>query len=298
MRGVSLLALASVLVVAAVVGTRDPDEPWAVAALIVALGTFCGALVTMLQLRRRRARGRATRASPGIAARRGLEVAVSLALLLWLRAVDGLSVITAAFVLGAFIVAELIISARPGPSRSPRPFVEPAMRSCPLDRTFTLITIPFNTVLMLTPDARWACLARCREHLTPHGRLAIDVFQPDPNIIAGLDGGVREEWRRADPETGRVVTKFSSTRANVDAVTLHWWFDDVLPDGSVSRIGREATLHYLYRREAELLFPDAGFELDSLHGDYDGSVTVGSSPKLLCVLRRRERGAGRERRHR
>ena len=117
MRGVSLLALASVLVVAAVVGTRDPDEPWAVAALIVALGTFCGALVTMLQLRRRRARGRATRVSPGIAARRGLEVAIAVALLLWLRAVDGLSVITAAFVLGAFIVAELIISARPAASR-------------------------------------------------------------------------------------------------------------------------------------------------------------------------------------
>src|SRR2546423_1057934 len=117
MRGLSLLALASVLVVAAVVGTRDPDEPWAVAALILALGTFCGALVTMLQLRRRAARGRAARVAPAAAARRGLEVAVSVALLLWLRAVDGLSVITATFVIGAFIVAELIISARPASSR-------------------------------------------------------------------------------------------------------------------------------------------------------------------------------------
>jgi len=176
--------------------------------------------------------------------------------------------------------------------------VEADMRSFSLDRTFTLITIPFNTFLMLAPDDRWACLARCREHLTPHGRLAIDVFQPDPNIIAGLDGAVREEWRRADPETGRVVTKFSSTRGNVDGVTLHWWFDDVLPDGAVRRIGRETTLHYLYRREAELLFPEAGLELDTLHGDYDGSVAAASSPKLLFVLRRRERGTSRERRHR
>jgi ubiquinone/menaquinone biosynthesis C-methylase UbiE len=176
--------------------------------------------------------------------------------------------------------------------------VEADMRTFSLDRTFPLVTIPFNTFLMLTPDDRWACLARCREHLTPNGRVAIDVFQPDPNIIAGLDGGVREEWRRPDPETGHVVTKFSSTRGNVDETTLHWWFDEEMGDGTIKRISRETTLHYLYRREAELLFPAAGFELDSLHGAYDGAQVTGTSPKLLFVLRRKERGAGRERRTR
>ncbi len=172
------------------------------------------------------------------------------------------------------------------------------MRSFALERTFPLVTIPFNTFLMLTPDERWACLARCREHLGPNGRLAIDVFQPDPNVIAGLDGGVREEWRRVDPETGRPVTKFSATRGNIDAVTFRWWYDEEREDGTVKRITREATLHYLYRREAELLFSAAGFELDTFHGDYDGSPVTGTSPKLLAVLRRRERGSGRERRHR
>lgn len=117
MRALSLVALASVLVVAAIVGTRDPDEPWAVAALIVAVGALCGALAMMFQLRRRGARRRASRVAPKVAARRGLEVAVTVALLLWLRAVDGLSIITAAFVVGAFVVAEVIISARPAPSR-------------------------------------------------------------------------------------------------------------------------------------------------------------------------------------
>lgn len=117
MRGLSLTALACVLVIAAIVGTRDPDEPWAVAALIVAIGALAGAVAMMLQLRRRRARGRAPKVRPVIAARRGVEVAVSVALLLWLRAVDGLSIITAAFVVGAFVIAELIISARPAASR-------------------------------------------------------------------------------------------------------------------------------------------------------------------------------------
>jgi len=176
--------------------------------------------------------------------------------------------------------------------------VEADMRSFSLDRAFALIAIPFNTFLMLTPDERWACLARCREHLRPTGRLAIDVFQPDPNVIAGLDGGVREEWRRPDPETKRTVAKFSSTRGNVDGVTLHWWFDEELADGTIRRIARETAMHYLYRREGELLFSAAGFDIDSLHGDYAGSPATSASPKLLFVLRRRERGARPERRRR
>ncbi len=176
--------------------------------------------------------------------------------------------------------------------------VEADMRSFSLDQAFALIAIPFNTFLMLAPDERWACLARCREHLAAAGRLAVDVFQPDPERIAGLDGGVREEWRRHDAETGRIVTKFSSTRANVDQVTLRWWFDEEDADGGVRRIGRETTLHYLYRREAELLFSAAGFEVELLHGDYDGAAVTPSSPKLLIVARRRERGMGRERRRR
>ncbi len=176
--------------------------------------------------------------------------------------------------------------------------VQADMRSFALERAFSLVVIAFNTFLMLTADERWACLARCREHLTPTGRLAIDVFQPDPEKIAGLDGGVREDWRRVDPESGRVVAKYSSTWADVDGVRFHWWFDETADDGAVRRIGRETTLHYLYRREAELLFPAAGFELDSLHGDYDGSAVTASSPRLLILARRRERGSGRERRRR
>ena len=174
--------------------------------------------------------------------------------------------------------------------------VQADMRTFSLDRAFALIAIPFNTFLMLTPDDRWACLARCREHLAKTGRLAIDVFQPDPSIIAGNEGGVREDWRREDPDSGHWVTKFSSTRSTVDATTFRWWWDEELGDGQIRRIGREATLHYLYRREAELLFPAAGFEIETLHGDYDGGAVMATSPKLLLVLRRRERGSGRERR--
>jgi SAM-dependent methyltransferase len=175
-------------------------------------------------------------------------------------------------------------------------WVEGDMRNFSFDETFALITVPANTFLMLTPDERWECLARAREHLASAGRLAIDVFQPDPARIAGLDGGVIRDWTREDPETGREVAKFSSTIANVDQTTLRWWFEETDAGGTVRRWERQATLHYLYRREAELLFAEAGFETEALHGDYDGSPAVAGSPKLLIVAKRRERGMSRERR--
>ncbi len=174
--------------------------------------------------------------------------------------------------------------------------LESDMRTFSLEQAFNLIAIPFNTFLMLTPDDRWACLARVREHLAPAGRLAIDVFQPDPNVIAGFDGGVIEDWTRRDLDTDREVTKFSSARANVDHTTFRWWYEEVDQDGRVRRWQRETTMYYLYRREAELLLGAAGLEIETLHGDYDGSPMTATSPKLLIVARRRERGSGLERR--
>ena len=99
-------------------------------------------------------------------------------------------------------------------------------------------------------------------------------------------------------ETGRFVTKFSSTQSDVDATHFRWWFEEELDGGEVRQVGREATLYFLYRREAELLFPAAGFELDSMHGAYDGSPVEPTSQQLLIVARRKERGARVERRRR
>ena len=174
--------------------------------------------------------------------------------------------------------------------------VEGDMRDFSLDQTFALILIPFSSFLHLAPGDRFACLARVREHLTPRGQFALDVFQPDPGKIAGRDGGVIEEATFEDPETGERVTRFSSGVATVDSTTFTWRFDAVGADHLVRRFERVVTLHFLYRRELELLLDAAGFELEELHGDYDGSPVDEHSPRLIALARRRERGDARERR--
>src|SRR5207237_8207524 len=152
--------------------------------------------------------------------------------------------------------------------------------------------VALTSFLMPGPDDGWACRARVREHMAPRGRVAIDVFQPDPQTIAGLDGAVVDEWERVDPETGRAVRKFSSSHANVDGVTQRFWHDETSDDGTVHRIGGTMGVHYLYRREKELLFSEAGFIIATVHGDYDGNPAAAGSPKLLVCGKRRERRQG------
>ena len=60
-------------------------------------------------------RGRRQRAAAP-ALRRGIEVTVIVGLLLLLRVVDGLTVITGGFIVLGFVIAEVIMSARPSPS--------------------------------------------------------------------------------------------------------------------------------------------------------------------------------------
>jgi len=97
--------------------TSDPDVPLAVGSVIATVAVCSGALAAALLLSvPAPARGRRQRAAPAL--RRGIEVTAIVGLLLLLRVVDGLTVITGGFIVLGFLVAEVILSARPSaPSR-------------------------------------------------------------------------------------------------------------------------------------------------------------------------------------
>ncbi len=161
------------------------------------------------------------------------------------------------------------------------------IRDFELGEAFRLILVPFNTLLVLEPGERLPCLSNALRHLVADGRLAVDVFQPDPHAIAGAEGVVIEEWTRDDPVTGLQVTKFTSSRATAERTTISIRYEEVGSDRTVRRLQRRATLHHVYRREAELLFASAGLAIESIHGDYDGSPADEHGSRLLIIARRR-----------
>jgi hypothetical protein len=94
----------------------DPDVPLAVGLVIAASAVCCGAVAALLLLGVPVTEGRRRQRAAAPALRRGIEVTAIVGLLLLLRVVDGLTLITGGFVVFGFLVAELILSARPTPS--------------------------------------------------------------------------------------------------------------------------------------------------------------------------------------
>ena len=100
--------------------TRDPTEPLAVAAVVggSAVAIACAVALVGVAVEERDAalaRPRRRRPQRAPAVRRGIEVGALLAALGLLRAVDGLSIITGGFVVAGFVLAELVLTARPTP---------------------------------------------------------------------------------------------------------------------------------------------------------------------------------------
>jgi SAM-dependent methyltransferase len=165
------------------------------------------------------------------------------------------------------------------------------MREFALPEPFRLIIIAFNTFLLLSPDERRVCLTRVREHLARDGIFVLDVFQPNPDVIAAKQGAIVHEWTRTDSETGRTVVKSQCSEADVDGVETTHLYDEIDTGGAVRRYVRTFRLHYVYRRELELLLAGAGFEVEAVYGSYELEPVTPRAPKLLAVARRRERSA-------
>jgi heme O synthase-like polyprenyltransferase len=112
------VAVAAIAAVVFLVLTRNPTEPLAVAGVVggSAIVIACAvALIGVAVEERDAALARPRRRRPEIAraVRRGIEIGALVAALGLLRAVDGLSVITGGFVVAGFVLAELVLTARP-----------------------------------------------------------------------------------------------------------------------------------------------------------------------------------------
>jgi hypothetical protein len=94
----------------------DPEVPLAVGLVIAAVAVCFGAISALLLLSAPAQEGHRRQRAAAPALRRGIEVTAVVGLVLLLRVVDGLTVITGGFVVVGFLVAEVILSARPKPS--------------------------------------------------------------------------------------------------------------------------------------------------------------------------------------
>ena len=159
----------------------------------------------------------------------------------------------------------------------------------PLAGPYRLAFVVMNTFLHLPTQAdQVRALRHWREHLAPGGLLLIDVFHPDVQQLATLDG--RLEWDKTwtDPATGATVMKWVTRTIDLAEQMLHvnLMYDEIAADGALRRTVATYDARYLWRFEAELLLDRAGFALEALYGGWDMAPFESASDRMIVVARR------------
>ena len=169
------------------------------------------------------------------------------------------------------------------------------MTSFDIGRRFAAVICPFAGFQQLaTVDEQLACLERCRRHLRPHGRLVLDLPNPDP----APPSHVQDE--RGDGEASAELVEWTDGRR------IRWWmtvtgydrsqqcnecevtYEIIAADGARRRLIETLALRYVFRFELEHLLFRTGFDVVAMYGDYDSSPFADASPALIVVAEPRE----------
>lgn len=156
---------------------------------------------------------------------------------------------------------------------------------------FGLAIVAINSFMHLAGAAdQLAALRQIHAVLRPGGLLAIDLFNPDPRVLAEQRGALALDkvFTMAD---GTRVQKFVAQHVDMAAQLSHVTFiyDELDAEGHVRRGTLPFTMRWLYRYELEHLLARAGFALDGLYGSYELDDYNAESELLLVVARKMTR---------
>jgi ubiquinone/menaquinone biosynthesis C-methylase UbiE len=172
----------------------------------------------------------------------------------------------------------------------PVKLVQADMRTYDLPRKdYAFAFYTSNTFMHLTtPQDQLQALRNTHRHLRRRAALLIDLFNPDVVRLVQIDGMQEYADRWTDAVTGRQVVKWAVR-------TVDWaqqlqdtifTYEETLPDGSTCRTVCPFTLRFLWRNEAELMLQTAGFAVEQVWGDFEGSDYDAASDHLILLARK------------
>jgi hypothetical protein len=166
--------------------------------------------------------------------------------------------------------------------------VQADMRDFAFDERFALITTPFRPFQhLLELEDQLACLRCANGQLAPGGTLVLDLFQPNPLLLAG-ERHLEETIDFADmpmPDGGTFtsshrIAAFHRARQYNDVEMI---YDVTRPDGTAERLVHAFPFRYFFRYEVEHLLARSGFRIVGLFGDFEGSLLADESPEMIFV---------------
>ncbi len=140
---------------------------------------------------------------------------------------------------------------------------------------YTLVYLVFNTIGNLLSQAEQvACFRNAARHLTPGGRLVIELGVPD---LRKLPPGQKGLVFNSEPGYLGIDTYDPLTQ---HLVSHHFTFGD----GKEARLFRTPQ-RYIWPSELDLMAQLAGFALESRHADWTGSEFTAESGSHVSVYR-------------
>jgi len=184
------------------------------------------------------------------------------------------------------------LAREPEPIRSRAHVMLADMRQFQLERHFALAVIPFRGFQhLVTVDDQLASLSCIRDHLLDGGRLVLDLFNPALRMLTDNSGkevsGLEPDFTMSD---GRVVARshrverrdFAEQVADVELI-----YTVRHPDGREERLVHAFPMRWLYRFEAEHLLARAGFRVEGVFEDHDGTPFSGKEGGELVLVARK-----------
>lgn len=152
----------------------------------------------------------------------------------------------------------------------------------PIEGTFPLIYLPFNTLFgLLDQERQVECFENVASHLEPGGRFVIDCFVPDV--------------KRFDAHhTVMQVSSITSTREHAYEVSIHHPVDQRVTSHHVRRRADGSTIvlpvkiRYSWPAEIDLMARLAGLSLENRWGWYDRRPFTEASGQHVSVYRKTE----------
>jgi len=163
-----------------------------------------------------------------------------------------------------------------------RPQVEQAdMRNFEITKRFSLIMIPFRSFLHnLTIDDQVSTLKNCSKHLATNGKLILNFFFPNPEVISNTYG--KEIKELLDTKEGQLelVRKsyFVDEPEQIIEFTFTWKKDNHIISGFRSRLA------LIYKREFELLLRLAGFKKWQVYGGFNYQPLESYKQEMVWVV--------------
>lgn len=158
-----------------------------------------------------------------------------------------------------------------------------------LGARFGLIVCAADSFLhALTPEVQIAALQRAAAHLTPGGRLVLDL-----PAFAGpwldWEPGARPLdliWSGSLPDGG-FLHYLGTFEADPALQTRHitHLFDVTSVDGTLRRQTVRSSVRFIFPAELTLLVQAAGLAVEAIHGGYDLEPFDGAAERMIAVLR-------------